>query len=161
MQQKFRLMREAEYERGLEEYRQFLEVPTFRDFVTVFLTEGYKRSRNRVAVANSDLAIVRLADNWLRLLAHRTLRYSLQYHADQDLDEIRRFWAAELGIDASAINLQRKSNSNGLAARSWRSRYGVLTVEANDTYLRARLQAWMDCIRDDWEVADTLGRDGA
>jgi hypothetical protein len=85
----------------------------------------------------------------------------VQYHADQNLDEIRQFWATELQVEPGGIHLQRKSNSNALAARTWRSQYGVLTVAANDTYLRARLQAWMDCIRDDWEHADTLGRDGA
>jgi transposase-like protein len=161
MQEKYRLMREAEYERGLEEYREFLQVPTFRDFVTLFLTEGYKRSRNTVSIANSDPAAVRLAKAWLSRLSRNSIRYSLQYHADQDLASITGFWAAELGIEPSEIHLQRKSNSSGLAARTWRSEYGVLTVEASDTYLRARLQAWMDCIRDEWESADTLDRDGA
>lgn len=161
MRQKYRLMREAEYERGLEEYLEFLWVPTFRDFVTLFLTEGYKRNRNTASIANSDPAAVRLANIWLRRLSRNPIRYSLQYHADQDLDEIRRFWAGVVRIDPSGIHLQRKSNSNGLTGRSWRSQHGVLTVEANDTYLRARLQSWMDCIRDEWELADTLGRDGA
>lgn len=43
----------------------------------------------------------------------------------------------------------------------YRSEFDVLTVEANDTYLRARLEAWIDCIRDEWECVDTLGTDGA
>jgi hypothetical protein len=28
----------------------------------------------------------------------------------------------------------------------------VLTVATNDTYLRARLQAWIDRIREDWSL---------
>jgi hypothetical protein len=55
-----------------------------------------------------------------------------------------------LGIDGAAIRMQRKSNSGQLTGRVWRSRYGVLTVVVHDTYLRARLQAWIDRIRDDW-----------
>jgi transcriptional regulator with XRE-family HTH domain len=43
--EKYRLIREAEYERGLEEYAEFLQVPTFRDFGILFLTEGHKRNR--------------------------------------------------------------------------------------------------------------------
>jgi transcriptional regulator with XRE-family HTH domain len=40
--QKYRLIREAEYEWGLDEYRQFLQVPTFRDFVGMYIAEGYR-----------------------------------------------------------------------------------------------------------------------
>ena len=134
----------------LEEYVEFLQVPTSRDFVVLFLTEGHKRTRNGVSIANSDPAAVRLANVWLLQLSRNPVRYSIQYHADQSLDELRKFWGEELGIDSSAIRFQRKSNSNHLAARTWRSRYGVLTVTASDTYLRARLQAWMDCLRDEW-----------
>jgi hypothetical protein len=93
---------------------------------------------------------MRLANNWLLGLSRNPVGYAIQYHADQRLDELRMFWGAELGIDADAIRFQRKSNSNRLAARTWRSRYGVLTVTANDTSLRARLEAWMDCLRDEW-----------
>jgi hypothetical protein len=74
----------------------------------------------------------------------------VQYHADQDLDELRTFWGDHLGIDGSAIRLQRKTNSGQLKGRTWRSAHGVLTVATNDTYLRARLQAWMDRIRTEW-----------
>jgi AcrR family transcriptional regulator len=56
--------------------------------------------------------------------------YSIQYHADQDLEELRRFWAARLAVTPEDIRLQRKSNSGRLAGRTWRSRYGVLTVSA-------------------------------
>ena len=73
----------------------------------------------------------------------------------QSLDELCRFWGATLGVDPASIRLQRKSNSNELAARTWRSRYGVLTVSCGDTYLRARLQAWMDRTQDQW--LDSLG----
>lgn len=48
------------------------------------------------------------------------------------------------------IKLQRKSNSKQLAGRSWRSRHGVLTMRIDDTLLRARMQAWMDRIHEDW-----------
>jgi hypothetical protein len=49
------------------------------------------------------------------------------------------------------IKLLRKSNSNQLRGRQWRSRHGVLTVRAFDTLVRARLQAWMDRLRAEWQ----------
>jgi transcriptional regulator with XRE-family HTH domain len=37
-----------------------------------------------------------------------------------------------------------------LAERTWRSAHGVLTVGVYDTLLRARLDGWMDCLREAW-----------
>jgi transposase len=34
--ERHRLIREAEYERGFEEFMEFIRVPTFRDFVVCF-----------------------------------------------------------------------------------------------------------------------------
>jgi hypothetical protein len=47
--------------------------------------------------------------------------------------------------------------STQLAHRRWRYRYGVMTVGANDTLLRARLQGWIDCQRDQWLVSAATG----
>jgi hypothetical protein len=89
-------------------------------------------------------------ERWLRILSRRKIGYCLQYHADQDLDELRGFWGGLLGIDGAEITMQRKSNSNQLTGRTWRSPYGVLTIRTFDTLLRSRMQAWMDCLRASW-----------
>jgi hypothetical protein len=65
--------------------------------------------------------------------------------------ELREFWSARLSIDAGTIKLLRKSNSNQLTGRCWRSRNGVLHVRVSDTLFRARVQAWMDRVRSEWE----------
>jgi transcriptional regulator with XRE-family HTH domain len=148
--QKYGLIREAEYERGIEEYPAFMRVPTFRDFVSLYIAEGYKRDRNSVALGNSDPAVVRLANNWISHLAARPPGYRVHHHADQDPARLAAFWANELAIPAESIRFQAKSNSARLSKRVWRCEHGVIAVRANDTYLRARLQAWMDCLRDEW-----------
>ena len=152
MQEKWRQKREAAYAKGAAEYDELAQLPTFRDFVALYIAEGYKRNRNTVSIANSDERIVAMAASWLSILTDRRLTYSIQYHADQDLDELRSFWGEALGIDGACIVLQRKSNSNRLTGRTWRSRYGVLSICVKDTYLRARLQAWIDRIRQDWDL---------
>ena len=121
------------------------------------MTEGFKRSRNVVSIANSDPEVVELAARWIQLLSKRKVTYSIQYHVDQSLRMLRAFWANRLGIEPESIVLQRKSNSNGLRARAWRSQFGVMTVGVNDTYLRARLEAWMDCLRREWLDSARLG----
>jgi transcriptional regulator with XRE-family HTH domain len=148
--QKYRLIREAEYERGLEEYREFMSDGTFRDFVSLYIAEGYKRDRNTVALGNSDPAVVRLSNNWISHLAARPAEYRVQHHADQDPSRLAAFWARELGIRADSIRFQPKSNIARLSKRVWRCEHGVIAVRANDTCLRARLEAWMDCLRDEW-----------
>jgi hypothetical protein len=150
MQAKYRRLREAAYEEGRETFDELALDPSFRDFVCLYLAEGYKRHRNYVAVGNSDPAVVVLCNAWLRRLTTGTLDYGVQYHADQDLDELKQFWGQQLGIDSERVRTQRKSNSNQLTGRTWRSVHGVLTVRTCDTLLRARLQGWLDRLRESW-----------
>ena len=106
-----------------------------------------EKSRPRSVIFERTSA---MATSWMRRFAQKPLIFALQYHADQDLDELRAFWGRTLAIDGSTIRLQRKSNSGQLAGRSWRSEHGVLTVTINDTLLRARLQAWIDSVFAGW-----------
>jgi hypothetical protein len=151
MQRKFRMMREQAYEDGLQSFQTLCAGdPTFRDFVCMYVGEGCKRDRNRVSIGNSDPRVVMLATRWLRALSRNKLQFSVQYHADQELRKLSEFWASTLGLESQDIRVQRKSNSGELGGRAWRSRYGVLTVTTCDTLLRARLQAWMDCLQEQW-----------
>jgi len=145
-----RKKRDDAYRQGLDEFDQLSQDPTFRDFVCMYIGEGSKRNRNGVAICNSDLAVVMLGQKWISALSRNPTRYWLQHHADQDVEEIKQFWASCLGVPVSEIAVQRKSNSGQLEGRHWRSRYGVLTVRSSDTFLRARLGAWMDRVRADW-----------
>ena len=147
---KYTLLREAAYADGRDEYDELITKPSFRDFVCMYIGEGYKKSRNNVSICNSDPKVVVLGKFWICRFSRNPVGYSLQYHADQDPDELRRTWGVALDIDPGCITIQRKSNSNQLAKRTWRSRLGVLTVRASDTYLRARLQAWMDRVQQEW-----------
>jgi hypothetical protein len=100
---------------------------------------------------------MRLADVWLGRLSDRPRFYRVQHHADQELDQLRAFWGAALGIDRAVVRFQRKSNSAQLAHRRWRCRYRVLTVGVNDTQLRAQLQGWIDSLQDQWLISASSG----
>jgi hypothetical protein len=150
MRRRYQLLREAAYQRGIDEFDQLADEPGFRDFVCLYIAEGYKRNRNRVSICNSDSALLQLSLGWIRRLTSKSVLFWIQYHADQDLEKLRAFWADALRIDGDAIRLQRKSNSGRLSGRHWRSDHGVLTICVHDTYLRARLQAWIDRLRAEW-----------
>src|SRR5436309_1244580 len=98
MQAKYRRLREAAYAQGQAEYDELLSVPTFRDFVVLYIAEGYKRSRNTASLCNSDPAIVALAAGWLQRLSGRIPTVSVQYHADQNTKTLGAFWGQTLGI---------------------------------------------------------------
>jgi transcriptional regulator with XRE-family HTH domain len=154
---KYKALRDAAYDRGWDEYPRLAQEPTFIDFVCMYIGEGYKRDRNAVSLANSDPRVIRLADHWIRRFSRNPVTYAFQYHADQDPDCLIRFWSFGLGVDPTLFVFQRKSNSGQLSGRTWRSKHGVLTVRANDTALRARLQAWMDRTQDQWLDSIYLG----
>jgi AcrR family transcriptional regulator len=157
MRLKYKRLRDEAYEQGFAEYDELIKEPTFRDFVCMYVGEGYKRNRNEVQLCNSDSNVLVLADYWIRRFATNPISYWLQYHADQDPDELRRFWSLLLKIDPAAIRLQRKSNSNQLKGRTWRSRWGVLSIRCGDTYFRAKLQAWMDRLFEEWLHLPVVG----
>jgi hypothetical protein len=154
---KFRGIREQAYAAGCDEFLALAADPTFRDFVSLYIAEGYKRNRNVVSISNSDPAVITLAARWIRHFSSRPLYCSVQFHADQNLRELKMFWAAEIGVDPQAIRLQRKSNSGRLASRKWRSRYGVIAVAVNDTALRAWLQGWIDSMKRQWLDSASFG----
>jgi hypothetical protein len=157
MKRKWRLLREAAYDEGWNSFALLAEDPTFRDFVCMYIGEGYKRDRNVVSIGNSDPRVVALSALWIRRFTKNRISYELQYHADQNLRALCSFWALRLGIEPAAVSAQRKSNSGQLSGRTWRSKYGVLSVKVGDTMLRARLQAWMDCLQGQWLDSPRIG----
>jgi hypothetical protein len=157
MRKSYAIRRAAAYLQGRVEFQDLATEATFRDFLCLYMGEGYKRCRNTVAVSNSDPGIIVLCAYWLRRFSRNPVRYSVQYHADQDLGRLRDFWAITLGVQPQEIRLQRKSNSGQLSGRTWRSKHGVLNVYACDTLLRARLEAWMHSLRDQWLDSMQLG----
>jgi hypothetical protein len=150
MQRKFRLLREQAYKDGLESFPVLVAEPTFRDFVCMYIGEGYKRSRNSLCICNSDPRVIVLATRWLRAFSRKKLAFSVQHHSDQDPRMLSEFWGSTLGVTPDEIRMLPKANSGRLRSRTWRCEHGVLAVTTNDTLLRAQLQAWMDCVREEW-----------
>ncbi len=144
-----RKRREA-YEQGAAEFTELAKDPTFRDFVCMYIGEGYKRNRNQVTVSNADPVVVSLCSRWIQRFAVNQVTYSIQHYEDQDPEYLRSFWSFRLGIDPASISFLRKANSGRLRSRQWRCRYGVVQVRAGDTQLRSRLQGWMDATRSHW-----------
>lgn len=150
MKRKYRLLREAAYREGVESYAALVEEPTFRDFVCLYIAEGYKRSRHTVSICNSDPAVMLLSDRWIRRLSGRPIDYVVTYHPDQKVEQLISFWSDHLGVSEGAVRSTRKTNSGRMSGRVWRCRYGVLAISSHDTYFRTRLGAWIDLAKGEW-----------
>jgi hypothetical protein len=115
MRKSYAIRRVVAYAQGQIEFGRLAAEPTFRDFVCLYMAEGYTRSRNTVSVCNSDPAIVVLSARWVCRFARNPLKCSVQYHADQALDDLQRFWAERLFVAPEEIRLVPKSNSGRLS----------------------------------------------
>jgi hypothetical protein len=147
---RYAALREDSYQQGLLEAPELLQDLSFRDFVVLYMAEGTKKRRNSVEFVNSDAQMVRLANRWIRQLARNKIDYRLQYHVDHDVEALREYWAGIVEVNPDIISVLRKSNSGQLARRQFRSQYGLLSIRVGDTYLRARLQAWIDTVKAQW-----------
>lgn len=112
--------RQAAYAQGQAEYPALLEEPSFRDFVCMYIGEGYKRNRNIVAMGNSDPAVVRLGAYWIRRLSSNPVAFEFQHHADQEPEELSAFLGrapggGPIGDQVSAKVQQRGHGGSHLA----------------------------------------------
>jgi len=149
---KYKTMRDDAYKQGIDEANDMLKDRDMRDFVILYIGEGSRRDLGTIAVANSNASVIKFVQTMFFKMTDKDLNYLIQYHVDQDLDKLKIFWSKVLKIDKEKIKLQRKSNSGKMAKRQWRSEYGVLTIRFYDTYLKCRLNAWMDTLRNEWLI---------
>jgi len=141
---------DAAYEEGLETFDELSAQPTFRDFICIYLIQGEQRDRTRVALTNSDPAVMRLVSRWLRRLTDKAPLLLLQYGPGQSLKELRRFWSETTGAEPRAIRVRGTAEQEPGEQPAPGSPHGLLTVAVDDTLLRARLHGWMHRARESW-----------
>jgi hypothetical protein len=144
--------RDVFYQRGLAEAPELFQNPLFRDFIVLYMAEGFKRDKNVVEIANSDTAALILSQYWILQFRNPNgkIHYRIQIHVDQDEARIKQHWSEQLDVPVEQIVVMRKSNSNQLTGRKFRSQYGVMSIRVSDTYFRARLEAWLDYLKKQW-----------
>lgn len=145
-----RVRSEAAYEEGLATFEELSGQPTFRDFICIYLVQGEQRDRTRVALTNSDPAVMRLVSCWLRRLTDKAPFLSLRYGRGQSLKELRRFWSEATGTAPRAIRAIGSSEGVPGEQAVPGPSHGLLTIGVDDTLLRARLQGWMHRARESW-----------
>lgn len=151
MQAKYAAIRQAAYDDVYSQAADLLQDRDLRDFVVLYLAEGYRKDRNSVSFGNSNPTMIQFAHSCMRRLATNPhFDYSFQFHADQDPEALKQFWASCLSISPDAIKPIPKTNSGHLKGRRFACEYGVFQVRVGDTTFRARLQALMDAVQEQW-----------
>jgi hypothetical protein len=145
-----RLHSDAAYEEGLATFAELSAQPTFRDFICIYLVQGEQRDRTRVALSNSDPAVMRLVSRWLRRLTDKAPFLLLRYDPEQSLSELRRFWSEATGTAPRAIRARGSAGAVPDEQAAPGPSHGLLTIGVDDTLLRARLQGWMRRARESW-----------
>lgn len=149
--------RQEAYEATYRVAATLLQDPDIRDFTVLYLAEGYRKDRNRVSFSNSNSQMIKFAHRCMKRLATNPhLYYSFQYHADQDPQELRAFWATLLDIAAERIHPIPKTNSGQLKGRRFACQHGIFMLQASDTIFRAQLQALMDTVQEQWVASQEV-----
>lgn len=140
--------RQKAYEQGMQEYENLSKNPLFRDFIIIYICEGYKRNRNSVSVINTDPLLLKMSFDIMKVLTSKTPNFHLQLHMDNDADESVKFWEKTLNVKMTKIRITRRKTS--LTNRKGRLSHGILAIRYNDTYFRSRIQSWIDCLKQEW-----------
>lgn len=152
--------RQQAYSDTYERASELLRNQEIRDFVILYLAEGFRRNRNSVAFSNSNPVMVWFANDCMqRLATNRHFRYSFQYHVDQDPIALQSFWGSNLNIDPERVKPIRKTNSGHLKSRRFNCEWGVLQIQVSDTTFRAQLQALMDVVQSQWSAVEAESAD--
>jgi hypothetical protein len=138
------------YEQGLRSFDDLVAQPTFRDFLCIYILEGYKRDRTRVSLTNADPAVMRLVNRWIWRLTDKSPSFSLSCPPEQSVSELRRFWSEMVGARPEAIHARPDGKGEPFRGSSVLPVHGALTVSVDDKLLRALLQAWMSKMREGW-----------
>src|ERR1700730_3449018 len=131
---KYRLLREAACQEGLDSFSELASEPTFRDFVCMYIAEGYMRNRSRVAICMD-----RAADTQAAVLLDPV---PLRPGSGRPACILER---------GAWHRSRRKSNSGQLKGRQWRCPLtGCSAGRCTTPCFVLDLRAWTDCLKAEW-----------
>lgn len=149
-QKRFKEIREKAYAEWDNISQEILNDPLNRDFIVMYMCEGYRKCRNSVAFVNSNPNMIKMAYRWITKNTSNKVQVVLRYYPDHDIEKLLCYWGKLLGIEKSSFKTFLKTSSGNLGGRSMVSEFGLITVRVGDTKLRAKMQALMDSLNKEW-----------
>lgn len=139
-------LRDVEYQKGLTDDIK----DDVRDFVILYLCEGYRKTKNIVQITNSNVNIIKLSAKVMRKLTDKKIEYNLNFYDDHDELELKNYWAKELSIGQDEIKCWIKNGQGNLRGRNNVSKYGTMQIRLCNTLLKSKIDGWMDNIQNKW-----------
>jgi len=148
LSKKYALLREKAYREVALVADKLLSDPSLRDFVVIFIAEGYKRTQNVVEFTNTDASTIKLFLTYIRRFSDKKIYYSLTFRENPQV--LIAYWASVLKINSSDILLVKKIGERKKPYRS--SVYGTMKIRVNDTYAKQRVDALCDFLKKEWDT---------
>lgn len=153
MQENYALKRVEAYNKAKATVAVDLEDTLLRDFVNIYIGEGYKRNRDSVSIVNSDPKIILLSLYVMKkyfLKSDKKMIMQIRYYKENDNElELLEYWQNLANNEnvkfttyiQPTVKAEGHNNSN---------KYGLVTVTINDTYAKQKLNAYMDYVKEEW-----------
>jgi hypothetical protein len=110
--------------------------------IGIYWGEGDRRSKNALRVANTDVKLIKMFTKFLLIicgLEKRKLLYNLICFNDSNPEEVRNYWAKELGISKEKFGKIVQIPSQGKGTYKKKSKYGVCII----IVCNMKLKSWI------------------
>lgn len=149
MQDKYAKLRQEAYDSV--DVPNALGDPLIRDFIVMYLGEGFRRNRNVVEICNTNPIIMSMSLAAVEKIQPGTRpTFKLKLYPDLKDEIEKKFWGRQVGVTPSRIKVWRDSAKRSEIPHR-RSEHGILYAHWGDTYLRAKIQALMDAVQNEWK----------
>ena len=120
-----------------------------RDFIIIYLAEGYNRTKHSLSLVNTDPSVIRLGLYFLKKFSRNQIGFLLVCQIGKE-KEILKFWSKQLNIPTSKF----KTFSKELGKKRLRPLgHGICHIRTHDTYAKSRVDALIDYIKSQWDDA--------
>ena len=142
--EEYRKKREAAYTEGWNNAPKDLSNLKIRDFVVLYIGEGYRKTKNTLDVTNTDPSIIKIVLDIFNMFSKNKISFVLRCRKKES-KKLLDFWSEALNIDRSLITLFHRENGS-----ERRSEFGVMKVRTNDTEFCFKVKGWIDWIKNQW-----------
>jgi len=147
---KWELIRNDWYQTMYKNATEVLENRIIRDFIVMYMAEGYKRNRNAVGVCNSDPKIIAFCCKALRILSDHPFYCEVTSYPDLETEKLKHFWGNITGLPLEEIRIYLKQAAGNLKGRNHRLEYGTAAIRMGNTKLKMEINALIDYTKETW-----------
>lgn len=120
----------------------------FKLFMMLYIAEGIRKDPKSYGITNTDPHVIVFAHKMMKRLNanNRDIRLDLSMTDTFDQEKAMGFWKGLLGAEYTVHVYIRKAYGD-LSHRNWVSKFGILRLRVYDSYVKTRIDTWMDLFK--------------